>query len=422
MSEQQKPRILMYWVLLTATGGAQHTMSLLAEELSYRGYDIVFFTRPPYEPNHRYVTWLSRGNIPVHVLERYEERPRNRRLAALAEWLVGIPLGLRHGLTLTEARKAGRDFALARIKREEERDIRETFSRFAEEGRRDGRPVILHLWGPALLTPLLLDWAEKEGVPSIYHEMGEADQEYVKTWFLEETCQAINRADRAIAVSPSVAENVRTVFGYRGPVDAIPDTIMNPKDEWLVRARQAGGRVTFGAIGRLVPHKRHNELIRAVRWLVDEGHDVGLVIASDGPMRGPLEELASDLGVADRVTFLGEFEDLTDVMAQFDVFTLTSHSESQCMPVTESMSYGKPVIVTRFGGIPDFVVDGVTGILVDVGNLDQLVAAMRRLVEDPELREDMGRRGRERFLEHYTPERVADRVEDVYRELLEKAE
>jgi glycosyltransferase involved in cell wall biosynthesis len=353
------------------------------------------------------------------VLDRYDERPLWTRLAALSEWIVGIPLGIVRGLTLTEARKVGRDFALAHAKRIEQRDIRATLSKFAEEGRAGGRPVILHIWGPALLTPLLLDWAETENITSIYHEMGEADEEYVKTWLLEETCQAINRADRAIAVSPSVADNVRNVFGYKGHVDAIPDTIMNPTEEWLVRARKTSGRVTFGAIGRLVPHKRHNELIRAVRRLVDEGHDVGLVIASNGPMRKPLEALAAELGVADRVTFLGEFEDLTDVMAQFDVFTLTSHSESQCMPVTESMSYGKPVIVTRFGGIPDFVVDGVTGILVDVGDLEQLVAAMRRLVEDPALREEMGRRGRERFLEHYTPERVAERIEEVYTELLE---
>ncbi|HJT78811.1 MAG TPA: glycosyltransferase, partial [Gemmataceae bacterium] len=171
-------------------------------------------------------------------------------------------------------------------------------------------------------------------------------------------------------------------------------------------------------IGRLVPHKRHADLLAAVRALTAAGYDVGLVIAGNGPLLGALQEEAARLGIADRVTFTGEFDRLEDVMAQFDVFVLTSSSESQCMPITESMAYGKPVVVTAFGGMPDFVEHGVTGLLVPVGDVPALVAALKALADDPALRQRMGEQGRRRFLERCTPERITDAVERVYAGLL----
>jgi glycosyltransferase involved in cell wall biosynthesis len=411
-----KPRVIVYMVILTATGGGQHAMSLLAQDLSARGYEVVFFTRPPVDMGHRYVTWLSRANVPIRVLRRFQES----RLAALgsiaAGLLLTVPYALLRRRALAESRVAVRSMFLVRVARFEAAYIRRQFSKCADEGRRQGREVILQVLGPALLTPLLLDWAEEEGVASIYHEMGEADPQYVKTWLLEETVASINRANRAIAASPIVARNVREVYKYEGPIDAIQFMVDGPGDEW-VNGRKIGGRITFGAIGRLVPHKRHTDLVHAIKRLADDGYDAGLVIASDGPMRGPLEALAVELGVDDRVTFLGEFEDLQAVMRQFDVFVLTSSSESQCMPITESMSYGKPVIVSRFGGIPDFVDDGVTGILVDIGDLDQLAAAMKRMIDAPTLREEMGRKGRERFLALFAPEKITDTMERIYADL-----
>jgi glycosyltransferase involved in cell wall biosynthesis len=295
--------------------------------------------------------------------------------------------------------------------------IRNQFTRVLKNAKDEGREVILHIWGPGLLTPLLIEWAEDQRVPSIYHEMGEADREYITTWHLEGTVQAINRANLAIAVSPSMAENIRDIFGYRGRIIAIHDLIIDPGEAWT-SGRKKGERTAFGAIGRLVPHKRHTELLYAIKELCDEGHDVALVIASDGPMRKPLEALSLQLGIQERVTFLGEFERLEEVMSQFDIFVLTSSSESQCMPVTESMAYGKPVVVSDFGGIPDFVQDGVTGFLVPVGEPSRLLEAMRKLAVDPALREAMGSRGRERYVELYKPNRAVDMVEQAYASLL----
>jgi glycosyltransferase involved in cell wall biosynthesis len=147
---------------------------------------------------------------------------------------------------------------------------------------------------------------------------------------------------------------------------------------------------------------------------------VGLVIAGSGPLRNELEDLSISLGIRDRVEFTGEFERLDQVMSLFDVFVLTSSSESQCMPVTESMAYGKPVVASNFGGIPDFVEDEVTGYLVPIGNEPALVNALKRLLDSPGLRASMGLAGRARYLERYTQKKVTGAIERVYESVLSR--
>jgi glycosyltransferase involved in cell wall biosynthesis len=393
-------------------------MSLLAQELASRGYKNIYFTRPPYDSNHRYSKMVTNVGIPVRVLPRFDQLAFVKLMIYFFSALLTIPYAIFRLISLSEAWKASQSIFLTTVAKLEKRQIKGKFDQAVQEARGEDRQVILHIWGPAALTPLLLEWAKENQIPSIYHEMGESDEQYIKMFSMEETVKSINLADRVICVSPSVSENMRRIFGYKGEIDSIYDMVVDPGESWI-KGQKHGGRVTFGAIGRLVPHKRHSELIQALKALCDDGYDAALVIASDGPMRGSLEELAEALGLRDRVKFFGEFENLEEVMAQFDVFTLTSSSESQCMPVTESMAYGKAVVVSRFGGIPDFVQDGVTGFLVPVGDLASLISALKRLIDDPALRENMGKQGRERFLQMFTPEKVGDLVETVYKNVLE---
>lgn len=414
----QRPLLFFYASCLSVTGGGPNAMVMLAEELVRRGYELVFFTRPPFNPQHRYVQRLAELGVSVQVLPRFDEWRAVGWLVRLLAALLTLPYALwrRRSLRASSLRAswvAARSIIDTRVSHLERRYIRRQLARAARGSER----VILQVWGPAALTPLLLDWAAESGACSIYHEMGEADAPYVQTWKLEGTVAAINRAQRVICCSRVIRENIRTVYGYRGEVATIPFMTGDPGDAPKRNGSKRNGKVRFGAIGRLVPHKRHADLIRAVKSLSEEGYNVGLVIAGDGPARGALEAFAAEQGVAERVTFTGEFERLEDVMRQFDVFTLTSSSESQCMPITESMAYGKPVIASDFGGIPDFVEDGVTGYLVPVGDVERLTGRLREIVRQPELRDRMGRQGRARYERLYTPTAVADAVEKVYQSL-----
>ncbi len=390
-------------------------MSLLAQELASRGYDIEFLTRPPFNPGHRYAGWLARLGIPIHVLPRFEDFLIVKIGCTATAILLTLPYMILRRRSLKDSWQAASSIFMTRVARLERNYIHRRLARCARKNRR----VALQIWGPAALAPMLLEWAEANGAAAIYHEMGEADEQYVETWHLEPTVESVNRARRLICCSRSVEESVRRVYGYEGKIVTIPFMIRDPGDKWAAALRN-GRRVHFGAIGRLVPHKRHSDILQALKRLSDEGYDAGLVIAGDGPLRDQLKAMARDLGLGDRVTFTGEFDRLEDVMAQLDVFVLTSASESQCMPITESMSYGKPVVASDFGGIPDFVEDGVTGFLVPVGDVEELAAKLKRLLDDPALREEMGRRGRARYVERYKPERITDAFEETYGALWEE--
>lgn len=412
-----KPLVIFYTSLLSATGGGQYAMTLLAEQLAGRGYRLAFLTRPPLRRDHRYVRRLSHLGIPVRSMPHLDKL----LLTRIACLLGAIPLCLVYAMarrrSLGASWIAAKSIILTRVARLERHCILRELDRWLVEAEKDGRSLILHIWGPAALTPLLLEWAQASSVAAIYHEMGEADEKYIETWGLRGTVQCINHVQEVICCSSLIARNVRSVYGYTGPVRTIPFMIRDPKPQH--QPPNGNGKVTFGAIGRLVPHKRHSDLLHAVKRLRDYGKDVRLVIAGDGPLLGALKELAAELGIAERVSFTGEFEDLSEVMSGLDVFCLTSSSESQCMPVTESMAYGKPVVASDFGGIPDFVEQGVTGYLVPVGDRDRLVAALKQLVESPELRREMGASGRARFLQRYTQAEVTAAIESVYRSAVE---
>jgi glycosyltransferase involved in cell wall biosynthesis len=410
-----RPCVLFYVTRFTATGGGPNALTELARQLVARGYQVEIFTRPPYDPEHPYARAVRAAGIPVTVWPWREVGRAAQTFALVLATLGAAPYALLRGKPLSFAWTAARSVGLARLAALELWQMRRDLDRSAARARREGRAVVLHIWAPALVTPRLLDWAHAAGTPGVFHEMGEADPQYVAHWNLDTTVEAVNHADAVVCCSDSVARSLAEAYRFTGEIIRIPFMVHEP-----VPIEGAGPRpLTFGAIGRLVPHKRHADLLQALRLLRDEGHDVRLLIAGDGPCLPNLRALAESLGLLEAVTFTGEFESLPQVMAAFDVFVLASASESQCMPITESMAYGKAVVASRFGGIPDFVEEGVTGLLVPVGEVAELAAAMRRLIVHPELRRAMGAQGRERYLERYSAAAVLSQWERVYERLLD---
>lgn len=142
------------------------------------------------------------------------------------------------------------------------------------------------------------------------------------------------------------------------------------------------------AVARLVPQKGIDVLVRAYERLRSTGcveHD--LLIAGDGPLRTELERLAVDLDVAGNVVFLGP-TDRAGVASLFrgaSVFVLPSFHEPFGIVVLEAMAAGAPVVATRVGGVPEFVVDGVNGLLVEPNDADGLASAIAEVLADQEL-------------------------------------
>jgi glycosyltransferase involved in cell wall biosynthesis len=115
--------------------------------------------------------------------------------------------------------------------------------------------------------------------------------------------------------------------------------------------------------------------------------------------------------------FLGTRHDAFDLIHVFDVAVLSSDYEGSPLVVMEYMDAGKAVVATRVGGIPDLVVDGETGVLVEPQNPDSLAEAIGGLLRDPARTRAMGEAGRERRLREFSIEATTRKVEELYEEL-----
>lgn len=173
--------------------------------------------------------------------------------------------------------------------------------------------------------------------------------------------------------------------------------------------------------------KGHDMVIRALPRLLKTNSDVTYLIAGAGPT-DDLDVLARECGVRDHVVFLGLVpeEDLPDLYAASDIFVMPSrqnlavHSvEGFGLVYLEASASGKPVIGGRSGGVPDAVVDGTTGILVDPMDPDNIADAIRTLLNSPELSNELGENGRRRTVSEFRWETVGARIQAHLNEVVQ---
>jgi len=137
-----------------------------------------------------------------------------------------------------------------------------------------------------------------------------------------------------------------------------------------------------GTVGRLVPIKGLEWLLKAAPQVLAQFPQACFVIIGDGPLLGELRQMTSKLGIALRVVFLGAREDVPECLAALDLFVLPSLNEGMGRVLLEAMAVGCPVVATRVGGIPDIVADGTTGLLVPPRDDRGLAEAILTLLRD----------------------------------------
>jgi glycosyltransferase involved in cell wall biosynthesis len=170
-------------------------------------------------------------------------------------------------------------------------------------------------------------------------------------------------------------------------------------------------RVVVVIVSRLVRHKGHPELLAALRDSAAELWVVGDRLASDHGE--DLEPYFAGAGLGARLRRLGYRDDIPAILAAADIFALPSHFEGLPMSVIEAMLTGLPVVATDIRGPREQVVDGITGLLVPPASAPPLADALRRLVDDADLRHRMGAAARERALALYDEGRVVARTLDL---------
>jgi glycosyltransferase involved in cell wall biosynthesis len=168
------------------------------------------------------------------------------------------------------------------------------------------------------------------------------------------------------------------------------------------RLRQSLGvkpsAMLIGTVGRLAPEKNQDVLLTTLRRLRVARVDAHLVIAGGGPLRDQLQRRAAELEIADRVSFIGEVDDVRPVLAAIDVFVLPSIAvESFSNAALEAMSMGRPVILSDIGGAREMIDEGVEGYVVSPTELSaRLPALCAALYAEPRKRIAMGQAARAR--------------------------
>jgi glycosyltransferase involved in cell wall biosynthesis len=147
-----------------------------------------------------------------------------------------------------------------------------------------------------------------------------------------------------------------------------------------------------------------------------------LLLVGKGEARPSLEALVSQLGLASHVLFTGyRDDDLPQLLAALDVFTLMgAGSDESCRAALEAMAVGTPVVSRAVGALPETVIDGETGFLLDDEDPTHLSRLLQRLLENPETAGQMGRTGRRRVEAEFSHARRVLQVEEIYRTLLDR--
>ena len=188
---------------------------------------------------------------------------------------------------------------------------------------------------------------------------------------------------------------------------------------WPLAAPAGGDRCTILCVARMVPRKRHVDLLEASAVLHGRGVPHRLVLAGDGPLRAELQARAAALGIDGHAEFPGRLagEALRRCLAGSHVSVLVSTLEGMSTSVMEAMACGLPVVGSDVNGIRDLVVDGETGLLVPPKSPVELAAALERLVAGPALRATLGAAGRRRLEREFSLEAMVAAKGDLYRRL-----
>lgn len=170
-------------------------------------------------------------------------------------------------------------------------------------------------------------------------------------------------------------------------------------------------------VGRFERQKDHDTLLRAFQTV--SGASLSLV--GDGPQLKAMQGLATELGIAERVEFLGYRTDVGQLMSLAHLFVLISHWEGFPRTTLEAMRAALPVLVSDVGGAAEAVVEGETGYCVPQGDVATLRARLKVLVADAELRQNMGQAARQRYEQEFTFERMLQKTVMVYQQVVDSS-
>jgi polysaccharide pyruvyl transferase CsaB len=178
--------------------------------------------------------------------------------------------------------------------------------------------------------------------------------------------------------------------------------------------------VVVGIAARLDPVKDVATLIRGFARAWNEQPQLRLIVAGDGAEREQLEQLAAELGVGDKVFFIGWVSNMDEFYQSIDINTLTSISETFPYAITEGAFAGLPTVASRVGGIPALVKHMQTGLLFEAGDAESLARHLALLGSDAELRKQLGQALHEKAKNEFSAQATSEKQKEIYAEILRR--
>jgi glycosyltransferase involved in cell wall biosynthesis len=236
---------------------------------------------------------------------------------------------------------------------------------------------------------------------------------------------AVSRAvERALAANKTFSADKITVVPNGIDLTRFGPELRGSNRTEFRRALNVGADTfLIGAVGEIKNQKGHADFVRAASRVAETRSDAHFVIAGEdttrtGDHRRALEARVLELGIEARVHFVGRVGDTAALLAALDVYVSASRTESFGLATVEAMASGLAIVATATEGAKEILEDDSTGIIVPVGDAEQLAASLLRLSEDQSLRARLGSKARAAALARFSVERMVDETEKVYLQAL----
>ena len=229
--------------------------------------------------------------------------------------------------------------------------------------------------------------------------------------------------ERLIAVSQASYDALPTALQRRattvvhGVELSRADGLVARREEMRARTRSelgmAENEMLFMTVANLRPEKGYDVLLDAARFIADRGLPIRFAAVGRGPLDSALHARHVELALGDRFQFLGQRDDVLELLAGADAFVLASRHEGQPVVLMEATSVGLPIIATSVGGVPQVLDEGVDALLIPPGDAAKLASAMEQLASDPQLRARLAHNAR-RKSEQFDMAAAGRAIGDVY--------